>query len=238
MATVRIEVKNWSFWSPESGDPEDWLRHWSEADALSQEGEPDAGAIPPMQRRRTSRLSKMALSAALEAAAEQAVDYSIFCSQHGEIVRTRQILSSISEGTEISPTAFAQSVHNTSSGLFTIFEKSNAPSTSVASGANTFAYGWMEAQAYLSSNPNHTVLLVDFDEVIPDEYQGYTDQAHCDHALALLLVAADQGGIGIAQAPCGDVSRLPQGPQFLAWLQSDKESLRLTAERQGWQWRR
>ena len=238
MATVRIEVKNWSFWSPESGDPEDWLRHWSQAGALSQEGEPDAAAIPPMQRRRTSRLSKMALSTALEVAADHAVDYSIFCSQHGEIVRTRQILSSISEGTEISPTAFAQSVHNTSSGLFTILEKSNAPSTSVASGANTFAYGWMEAQAYLSSYPNHSVLLVDFDEVIPGEYRGYVDQAHCDHALALLLIAADQHGIGIEQTPCGDVSRLPQGPQFLAWLQSGEESLSLTAERQGWQWRR
>ena len=232
MAAVRIEVKNWSFWSPEGGDPEDWLRHWSQAGALSQEGEPDAVAIPPMQRRRTSRLSKMALSTALEAATDHAVDYSIFCSQHGEIVRTRQILSSISEGIEISPTAFAQSVHNTSSGLFTIFEKSNAPSTSVASGANTFACGWMEAQAYLSSYPDHSVLLVDFDEVIPGEYRGYVDQAHCDHALALLLIAADQHGIGIEQAPCGDVSRLPQGPQFLAWLQSGEESLSLTAERQ------
>jgi hypothetical protein len=238
MAAVRIEVKSWSFWSPEGGDPKEWLRHWSQAGARRLEGEPDVAAIPPMQRRRMSRLSKMAISAALDVAADLAVDYSIFCSQHGEIVRTRQILSSISEDTEISPTAFAQSVHNTSSGLFTIFEKSNAPSTSVASGANTFACGWMDAQAYLGSNPDHTVLLVDFDEVIPGEYQGYIDQVHGDHALALLLVAADQGGIGVEQVPCGDVSPLPQGPQFLAWLQSEEVSLRLSAERQAWQWRR
>jgi hypothetical protein len=238
MATVRIEVRNWSFWSPEGGDPEDWLRYWSEAGSSRQEGEPDAAAIPPMQRRRTSRLSKMALAMALEAVSEQAVDYSIFCSQHGEIVQTRRILSSISEGTEISPTAFAQSVHNTSSGLFTILEKSHAPSTSIAAGASTFAAGWVEAQAYLSSNPKHTVLLVDFDEVIPDEYQGYADQAHCDHALALVLVAADQDGIGLDPAPCGETSWLPQGPQFLAWLQSGEEKLSLTAERQGWLWRR
>jgi len=238
MAAARIEVMNWSFWSPESGDPEVWLRHWSRTGAPRREGEPDATAIPPMQRRRISRLSKMALATALEVAADQQVDYSIFCSQHGEIVRTRQILSSISEGTEISPTAFAQSVHNTASGLFTILAKSNAPSTSIAAGGNTFAAGWLEAQAWLSSNPAHRVLLVDFDEVIPDEYQDYVDQAHCDHALALLLVAADRGGIGIEQAPCRGISRLPQGPQFLAWLQSGEQTLNLAAERQGWQWRR
>ena len=87
---------------------------------------------------------------------DQTIDYSIFCSQHGELVRTREILKSISEGVEISPAAFAQSVHNTGSGLYTIIAKSNAPSTSITSGANTFAYAWVEAQAYLANNPAHT----------------------------------------------------------------------------------
>ncbi len=191
-----------------------------------------------MQRRRMSRLSKMALSTALDAAADQDIDYSIFSSQHGEIVRTRGILGSISNGAEVSPAAFAQSVHNTSSGLYTILTKSNHPSTSIAAGRNSFASAWLEAAAYLAQNPDHRVLLVDFDESIPDEYRAYTEAADCDHALALVLVAADRDGIDFKRASGGGGARLPMGPQFLAWLQSSGTSLLLGADGQGWQWER
>ena len=194
---VNIDVERWRFWSPESTDPELWLEHWQRPDAQPAAGSPGADLIPPMQRRRASRLSKMALSTALQATAGENVDYSIFCSQHGEIIRTRDILSSISAGVEMSPTAFAQSVHNTSSGLFTILESSNAPSMSLASDASTFACGWLEAQAWLASNPEHRVLLVDFDEIIPDEYREFSSQADCDHALALILRRAEESGIGM-----------------------------------------
>jgi len=235
---VPIDVERWSFWSPEAEDPGAWLRHWQEPHAQPAAGNPAAERVPAMQRRRTSRLTKMALSVALEVVGDDAVDYSIFCSQHGEIVRTRDILSSIHAGTEISPTAFAQSVHNTSSGMFTIIGSSNAPSTSMASGANTFAYGWLEAQAYLGTNPEHRVLLVDFDEVIPEEYRQYTNQTDCDHALALVLRRASSGGIEMScSAPATD-QHLPQGPQFLAWLRSNDATFSLTCNGRGWQWER
>jgi len=235
---VRIEIERWSFWSPETSDPASWLKHWRNAHARSAAENPPADLIPPLHRRRTSRLSKMALATALDVTAGEPVDYSIFCSQHGEIVRTRAILSSISEGVEISPTAFAQSVHNTSSGLFTIIESSNAPSMSMASGANTFAYGWLEAQAYLASNSSHRVLLVDFDEIIPEEYQAYSGHANCDHSLAMILRSAEHGGISLARSSTTDDELLPQGPQFLAWLQRDEADLDLTSEGQGWRWQR
>jgi len=179
---VQIQIERWNFWSPESDDPGLWLKHWQQPGAGCEEGEPDAAIIPVAHRRRSSRLTKMALAAALNVVASESVDYSIFCSQHGEIVRTRNILSSISRGSEISPAAFSQSVHNTSSGLFTIIAATNAPSTSMASGANSFAYGWMEAQAYLACNPMHRVMLVDFDEVIPDEYQRNECVVDCDRS--------------------------------------------------------
>jgi len=189
-----------------------------------------------MQRRRMSRLAKMALSVALEVAGDEEIDYSIFCSRHGEIVRTRDILTSISERNEISPTAFAQSVHNTSSGLYTIIAASNHASTSIASGANSFAHSWLEAQAYLAENPQHRVLLVDFDEVIPEEYRCYTNEIECDHALALLLTVAQDDGIEMSPEPGLDERLLPHGPQFLAWLQNGQPALALGADGQGWRW--
>ena len=180
----------------------------------------------------------MALVAAMDAITVQSVDYSIFCSQHGEIVRTGALLASMTAGAELSPTAFAQSVHNTSSGLFTVIVESNAPSISIASGGNTFAYGWMEAQAYLARNPAHRVLLVDFDEVIPEEYQCYSDQIYSDHALALVLRVADKGGVGVVRTDPDEDEDLPQGPVFLAWERSGAATLSLTTEGQGWRWDR
>jgi hypothetical protein len=233
-----IDVVRWNFWSPESSDPARWLDRWRTPGAEPADGNPVVEQIPPMQRRRMSRLTKMALAVALDVTVDAPVDYSIFCSQHGEIVRTREILASISDGTEISPTAFAQSVHNTSSGLYTIIAKSNHASTSIASGANSFAHAWLEAQAYLAGNPEHRVLLIDFDEVIPEEYRAYSQQVDCDHALAMLLTAAGEGGIEMTRVPDASDQDLPQGPQFLAWIQSGKELLTLGADGQGWQWAR
>ncbi len=235
---LRLQVEHWSFWSPESSDPAGWASHWQTTGAEHLSGDPDASAIPAMQRRRMSRLSRMALAAALDAICGETVDYSIFCSQHGEIVRTSALLLSITQGIELSPTAFAQSVHNTASGLFTVIAKTNAPSSSIASGANTFAYGWMDAQAYLAENPSHRVLLVDFDEMIPDEYQPYSNQVISDHALALVLRVAETGGVGVICTPPGEDQQLPQGPLFLAWQQSDAATLSLTTEGQGWRWDR
>ena len=235
---LRIQVEKWSFWSPESADPIGWAKHWQDAGAERLAGDPDVTAIPAMQRRRMSRLSRMALAAALDVIPDEAVDYSIFCSQHGEIVRTSSLLLSMTQGIELSPTAFAQSVHNTASGLFTVLAETNAPSSSIASGANTFAYGWMDALAYLARNPDHRVLLVDFDEVIPEEYQTYSIQLISDHALALVLSVADEGGVGVIRTPPGEDERLPQGPLFLAWQQSDSATLSLTTEGQGWRWDR
>jgi len=234
----QLEVENWSFWSPESSDPSRWLRHWRQPGAERGEAALRIDLIPARHRRRMSRLSKMALGTALEVIRDHAVDYSIFASQHGEIVRTCEILGSISSNTEISPAAFAQSVHNTSSGLFTIIAASTAPSMSMASGANTFAYAWIEALAYLSIHPTHRVLLVDFDEALPEAFQGHSADAVCDHSMAMLLRATQHGGIHLSRSAAAENQHLPQGPQFLAWLQSSASDLSLTSDGQGWRWER
>ena len=71
-----------------------------------------------------SALSKMAVQVALQTAGDERPDFLIFCSRHGELVRTRELLGSVVGGSELSPTGFSQSVHNTSAGLYTIIAKS------------------------------------------------------------------------------------------------------------------
>jgi hypothetical protein len=180
----------------------------------------------------------MAVQVALEATGDERVDFLVFCSQHGELARTRELLGSIIAGNELSPAGFSQSVHNTSAGLYTIIKQSDAPATSVAAGAGTFAYGWLEAEAFLLANPGKTALLVSYDEVPPVEYRPYSRQAQRTFALALLLRAAAGGGLTLQHGAAGTENLLPITPLFMAWALSTDSALRVTAGGQGWEWQR
>jgi len=235
---TRIDIERWAFWSPETKDPLAWRKHWQRDDATAGTATPAAEGIPPMHRRRASTLSKMSLQTALEASAEGAPDFLVFCSQHGELPRTDLLLDDIARGIELSPTAFSQSVHNTGSGLYTIIKGVNVPASSLAGGAATFACGWLEAEAYLHENPTRRVLLVCADDLLPDRYRALSRQTPCSYAAALSLVAARSGGLALESSAMEEEEALPLAGLFLAWWLSADPTFRVTAESQGWCWRR
>jgi hypothetical protein len=129
-------------------------------------------------------------------------------------------------------------VHNASAGLYTIIAKSRAPASSLASGASTFACGWLEAESLLLRNPRSQVLLVCYDEPLPADYVPYSAQRQCLYALGLLLRAADSGGIALSTEPAQPDEVLPMAPLFIAWALSAEPALRVSAEGQGWLWTR
>ncbi|GAA5215105.1 hypothetical protein GCM10025776_10320 [Corallincola platygyrae] len=127
---------------------------------------------------------------------EQPVDFGVFASRHGEIHRTFQLLKNIVDRESLSPTAFSQSVHNTASGLFGITRKQTIPTTSIAARAGLTEQAWIEAYSYLKLNPKHSVLLVVFDETIPEQYQTFVEQQK-DIAFALQLGAESSSAEGV-----------------------------------------
>ena len=185
-----------------------------------------------------SALSRLAVQIALEAAGDATPDYLVFCSQHGDLTRLREMLGDIATGAELSPTAFSQSVHNASAGLYTIIAKSRAPVSSLASGASTFAYGWVEVEGLLLRNPHSQVLLVCYDEPLPAEYAPYSSQRQCMYGLGLLLRLADTRGLTLDSAPAEKNEALPMAPQFISWALGTEPKLRITADGQGWIWSR
>jgi hypothetical protein len=185
-----------------------------------------------------SSLSKLAVQIALEAAGDSKPDFLVFCSQHGELTRLREMLRSIATRVELSPTAFSQSVHNASAGVYTIVAHSRAPVSSLASGGSTFASGWLEAEGYLIERPEAQVLLVCYDEPLPPEYVPYSTQTQCQYALGLLLRAADERGLALHTAPAEQDEALPLAPLFIAWALSSEPTMRITADGQGWIWSR
>lgn len=124
--------------------------------------------IPAMQRRRLSRLAKLALNSAMQTLATRKVDYIVWVSQYGDEAKTLNILEDVLSEQTPSPTQFSTSVHNAISGLYSILCQDATPATSLAGSWND---GLIEAYAWLKTMPEaRQVLLVYYDEALPDIY--------------------------------------------------------------------
>ena len=124
--------------------------------------------IPAMQRRRLSRLAKLAMNSAMQTLATQHADYIVWVSQYGDEAKTLNILADVLSEQTPSPTQFSTSVHNAISGLYSILCQDATPATSLAGSWND---GLIEAYAWLKTRPEACqVLLVYYDEALPDIY--------------------------------------------------------------------
>lgn len=124
--------------------------------------------IPAMQRRRLSRLAKLALNSAIQTLDTHNADYIVWVSQYGDEAKTLNILEDVLSGQTPSPTQFSTSVHNAISGLYSILCQDATPATSLAGSWND---GLIEAYAWLKTRPEaRQVLLVYYDEALPDIY--------------------------------------------------------------------
>ena len=142
--------------------------------------------IPAMQRRRLSRLAKLALNSAMQTLATQHADYSVWVSQYGDEAKTLNILEDVLSEQTPSPTQFSTSVHNAISGLYSILCQDATPATSLAGSWND---GLIEAYAWLKTRPEaRQVLLVYYDEALPDIYAEH--QPFAAFAMAAMISLA------------------------------------------------
>ena len=142
--------------------------------------------IPAMQRRRLSRLAKLALNSAVQTLATHNVDYIVWVSQYGDEAKTLNILEDVLSEQTPSPTQFSTSVHNAISGLYSILCQDATPATSLAGSWND---GLIEAYAWLKTRPEaRQVLLVYYDEALPDIYAEH--QPFAAFAMAAMISLA------------------------------------------------
>ena len=128
--------------------------------------------IPAMQRRRLSGIAKLALNSAIHSLKSESVDYIVWASQYGDEHKTLKILADVLQDQTPSPTQFSTSVHNAIAGLYSILCQDATPSTSLAaswSEALIEAYAWLKTTA----KPNARVLVVYYDEALPEIYQEF-----------------------------------------------------------------
>ena len=142
--------------------------------------------IPAMQRRRLSRLAKLALNSAMQTLDTHNVDYIVWVSQYGDESKTLNILEDVLSEQTPSPTQFSISVHNAISGLYSILCQDATPATSLAGSWND---GLIEAYAWLKTRPEaRQVLLVYYDEALPDIYAEH--QPFAAFAMAAMISLA------------------------------------------------
>ena len=242
---MSFNIEKWSANATGLNSDAEW-QTWSTNLAWPDNGTTEFKAIPPMMRRRMSVQSKLAVQTALTLLKDTSVDFLVFASRHGELHRTATLIQSILEGDDASPMAFSQSVHNTAAGLTTIAAKAPIPLTSIAAGQDTFHNALIEAYLYLHQYPSHRVLVIDFDQPLPELYQEYETQHYADYALGLVLTAGSEYSISrattsnsIASSPIANdrsTADLPQGLQTLQNILQNTQRWTIVGKHQTWSW--
>lgn len=187
---MKFSVAAFNAWAPGLESDVQWESWAISGGELPQLDEkPPCKAIKPMVRRRLTRWGRLALEVATACEPHIEEDTpTVFASRHGDTHRTYKLLSSISEGEALSPTAFSLSVHNSSSGIFSMEEQIFGPAIAVAAGKDTLGQAFVEAYSLLAAGQDR-VLLVYADEPIADYYRCDVDEGDMPVALGIVLCA-------------------------------------------------
>lgn len=156
------------------------LGNWPEAAAVLSDRQayrPEPTVLPmptilaAAERRRTGRVVKLALAVALEATSRAGVDpavlASVFASSGGDGHNCHELCQALAlEGREISPTRFANSVHNAAAGYWSIGTGAMAESNVLCAFDASFTAGLLETLTQIAVD-REPVLLVAYDAEYP-----------------------------------------------------------------------
>ena len=128
--------------------------------------------LPAAERRRTGRAVKLALAVASEATTRAGVDpadlASVFSSSGGDGQNCHDLCEALArENREISPTKFANSVHNAASGYWSIATSATRESNALCAYDASFCAGMLEALSQVAVDAE-SLLLVAYDTEYPE----------------------------------------------------------------------
>lgn len=239
---MEFGIEAFSAWAPGIETEEAW-RSWAVDSApVCADEKPKCKQVPPMIRRRLTQWGRMALEVAT--ACSDSIDQNtptIFVSRHGDTRRTASLLESIAQEEMLSPTAFSLSVHNSSSGIFSMVRQVFGPALAVASGKDSLAQAFIEAHGLLSDGHDR-VLLVMVDEPLAEFYLPDTDEQDMPYAFALVLNKGGKNTLSVgyeaAASKATDESGLSLGVQFLSFWYAEKIEMAYNGKRLSWRFSR
>lgn len=239
---VHFSIAAHAAWAPGIETPEAWQAWAHSNDRIAGDAEPGVRSMPAMLRRRAGFLSKMALAVAYQCLGERTAVPTIFCSRHGEVSRSVELLTELAQGTPLSPTSFGLSVHNATGGLFSIARKDQANNMALAAGQSSIEHAVIEACSLLADG-EPSVLLVVYDCPLPALYADYADEDEQPHAWAWLMQAPTEevvslGWSGAVGTEPQDRDKLPAGLDILRFHLRQDSKLSRVCDRRRWDWTR
>lgn len=228
---TREAWQNWALGQPAAGT----------ADAAT---EPAVRAMPAMQRRRLGLLGKMALEVAYACLGSRQDVPTIFCSRHGEVSRSVDLLRDLALGEPLSPTSFGLSVHNAIGGMFSIARGDTANNIALSGGRAGIEHALVEACGLLADGEK-AVLLVVYDCPLPAVYADFQEEDTLPFAWAWLIEPPQQDVFSLScqalPAPASDQAGNATAAASLDvlrfFLRRDAQ-LERTCGRQSWRWTR
>lgn len=247
---VAFAVKAWAAIAPGLQSQEQWSL-WAEAPVCPVGvTEVELQHVPPMARRRFGHLARMAVSVTdtLLPPALGADIPVVWASRYGDAEKALALLKCQARDEPLSPTAFGLSVHNAVGAQHSILRGMHANAVCVASSHCAPESGVVEAAGLLNDDAQE-VLVVCYDEPLPDDYVRFHDEPVAEFAWSVLLTPLHPGSSGFvlqaldsalhADGSTAAVAGLPHGLDVLHFLmQPGRERLLHTHASGQWMWER
>ena len=154
-------------------------------------------------RRRASFADCLALRVAFDCAGSAGPMPVVFCSRYGEVHRSVEMLEALSKNEPFSPMNFGLSVHNAPAALYSIARGDTSPTSAVAAGRDSLPEGVLEACGVLSTGAPR-VLLVAYDDSLPEVFGRYADEGDRPAALGTFAGAGSPGRVFAGARPPRD----------------------------------
>ena len=228
-------LSKWNAWAP-------GLNESHGVFALQQDKAVVPDSVPKMFQRRLSPLAKAVFNSADKCIVTGEQIPTVFSSANGEICRSLEMLMALEADGEVSPAGFSLSVHNAIAGLFSIVYANQQEITVIAPGQEGIAPAFIEGLGILQEGAG-AVLLVFYDEPIPDFYPVSPFNINADNTYALTLRIALTGAGLPMQLSRTSMTR-DDGEQpiqiltFLRFLLGEDSLLNLGNRGQSWRWQK
>lgn len=174
---IALALRGVGLWTPGFADAAAWSSRPVSGDMSPAAAGPGADApraelLPPMLRRRTSLLTRMAAEVAAQAIAAAGLDRAhvtvIYGSVYGEIRTTIDLLEALLDPVgPLSPTKFHNSVHNTAAGYVSIAAQNRGGNAAITAGRSTLAMGLLECAGLVAAGQGPALLVI-AEESLPE----------------------------------------------------------------------
>lgn len=237
-----LTINQWAAWAPGITHQDDW-RKWNEGSlTLGGDEQADVGFLPPMQRRRLGTIARAVVHVIFSCSGRQCNVPVIYGSLHGEIHRTFKLLQTIATDQPVSPMDFSLGVHNAVAGLVSMAMENRAPSICLSPGDQGMVNAIIEAIGVLYEESWESVLVVLYDEPLPEYYRPFTESVELPVSLAFEMQLAGSKADGqrfsLERHTGSDIPTNKTIIGLIEFLVQERDLIKFSGEEDGWTLRR